>query len=81
MAGIIGGNVANARDKATQDALRQAVEQAMGAMVYSETMTENAAIVSDKISSQTSGYIQSFDVIKSGTVSYTHQTLPTNREV
>jgi len=66
MAGIIGGNVANARDKATQDALRQAVEQAMGAMVFSETMTENAAIVSDKISSQTSGYIQSFDVIKSG---------------
>ncbi len=66
MAGIIGGNIANARDKATQDALRQAVEQAMGAMVFSETMTENAAIVSDKISSQTSGYIQSFDVIKSG---------------
>ncbi|MBB29085.1 MAG: hypothetical protein CME25_09315 [Gemmatimonadetes bacterium] len=66
MAGIIGGNIANARDKATQDALRQAFEQAMGAMVFSETMTENAAIVSDKISSQTSGYIQSFDVIKSG---------------
>lgn len=66
IAGIIGGNVANARDKATQDALRQAVEQAMGAMVFSETMTENAAIVTDKISSKTSGYIQSYDVLKSG---------------
>ena len=66
IAGIVAGNIVNARDKATQDALRQAVEQAMGALVFSETLVENAAILSDKISSKTSGYVQSYDVLKSG---------------
>ena len=63
---IIDGNIANARDKAIQDALRQAVEQAMGAMVHSETLVENAALISDRISSKTAGYIQSYDVLKTG---------------
>ena len=66
LAPIIEGNIANARDKAVQDALRQAVEQAMGAMVYSETLVENAALVSDRISSKTTGYIQSYDILTAG---------------
>ncbi|HEV8539645.1 MAG TPA: hypothetical protein VGQ60_00645, partial [Nitrospiraceae bacterium] len=41
VAGIQGGDKAIARDNAIQDALRKAVEQAVGTMVASETMVEN----------------------------------------
>src|ERR1700693_5246280 len=35
------GNVANAREKAIDDALRRAVEQTVGTLISSETMTNN----------------------------------------
>ena len=52
------------RDDALQDALRNAVGQAAGVAVVSETNVENFMVVKDAISSKTEGYIASYNVIK-----------------
>lgn len=49
---------------ALQDALRNAISQAAGVAIASETKVENYLIVSDAISSNTKGYIQSYNIIK-----------------
>ena len=46
---IIDGNRARARDIAVQDALRKAVEQAMGIYVNAETIVQNAVLIRDNI--------------------------------
>ena len=53
-----------ARDEAIADALRKAVEQAIGTMISSETVVENFQLLSDKIFSQTQGYVRNYRVIK-----------------
>jgi hypothetical protein len=63
VAAIINGNIAAARDKAIDDALRKAVEQAVGTIVSSETMTENYQAIHDKILTQTAGYVQRYKVL------------------
>ncbi len=62
-AAIYGNDVAQARDKAIEDAMRKAVEQAVGAMVSSETVTQNFELLSDKIYSKSRGYVRSYKVI------------------
>jgi len=57
----------NASD-AKKDALRNAVEQACGVALQSETRMENFALVSDAVASKASGYITKFDIIKEGQV-------------
>lgn len=52
-----------AREEAIAQATRLAVEQAMGVYVLSETLTENMALVSDKILTQSSGYISGYKVL------------------
>src|SRR5690606_9756844 len=52
VAAIYRGDRAAARDKAVQDAQRKAVEQAVGTLVSSETVTENFQLLSDKIYSR-----------------------------
>ena len=52
-----------ARDRAIDDAQRRAVEQAVGVMISNETLVENFEIISDKILSQSKGYIQSYEVL------------------
>jgi len=52
------------KSDALQDALRNAVSQAAGVAILSETKVENYLIVSDAISSNTKGYIQSYNIIK-----------------
>ena len=59
----IGSDRAAARDKAIEDALRRAVEQAVGTMVESETSVEDYKLLSDRIYSRSSGYVQRYDVI------------------
>lgn len=66
VAGIQGGDKAIARDNAIQDALRKAVEQAVGTMVASETLVENFVAVRDNILSKSQGYVQDYKVIKEG---------------
>ncbi|MCL5023429.1 MAG: flagellar assembly protein T N-terminal domain-containing protein [Nitrospirae bacterium] len=65
-AAIIGGNTAAARDKAIDDALRKAVEQAVGTVVSSDSMSENYKVIHDKILAQTAGYVERYKVISEG---------------
>ena len=58
------GNPAIARDSAIQDALRKAVEQAVGTMVASETLVENFQVVRDNIYNKSQGYVKEYKVIK-----------------
>ncbi len=58
------GNPAMARDGAIQDALRKAVEQAVGTMVASETLVENFQVVRDNIYNKSQGYVKEYKVVK-----------------
>jgi hypothetical protein len=60
---IYGNDKAAARDKAIEDAQRKAVEQAMGTMISSESVTKNFQLISDRILSLSSGYIEKYRVI------------------
>jgi len=60
---IVGDNTANARDQAVQDALRMAVEQAVGTMVSSETLVQNYETLRDEIYARTQGYVQRYDIV------------------
>jgi hypothetical protein len=63
MAGVQ-GNPAIARDNAIQDALRKAVEQAVGTMVSSETLVENFQVVRDNIYNKSQGYVKEYKIVK-----------------
>jgi hypothetical protein len=63
MAGVQ-GDPAIARDNAIQDALRKAVEQAVGTMVSSETLVENFQVVKDNIYNKSAGYVKEYKVVK-----------------
>jgi len=52
------------RADALQDALRNAVSQAVGVSLRSETRVENYMIISDAIASNTSGYIKKYNILK-----------------
>lgn len=60
---IADGNMASARDGAVSDALRRAVEQAVGAMVSAETVAENYTVLSDRVYSKTAGYVKNYQVL------------------
>ncbi|MBI5206430.1 MAG: hypothetical protein HY934_01430 [Candidatus Firestonebacteria bacterium] len=61
--GTIEKNIKDARDKAIQDALRLAVEQARGVMVKVETEVNNYALVKDEVLSHTEGFVKSYQII------------------
>ena len=61
-AAVIGTDVANARDKAVDDALRKAVEQSVGTMITSETVTQNFQLLSDKVFSKARGYVRNYKI-------------------
>jgi hypothetical protein len=62
-AAIYNNDATHARDKAIEDAMRKAVEQAIGAMVSSETVTQNYELISDKILAQSKGYVRNYKVL------------------
>ena len=66
VAAIVQGNLDISRDKAIEDALRNAVEQATGTLIENETLVENYQVLSDKIYSQSRGYVQSYEVLSEG---------------
>jgi hypothetical protein len=70
---IFGNDRAIARDQAIQDALRKAVEQAVGTLVSSETMVQNFQTLNDKIYTQTQGYIQSYRILSETPGTNIHQ--------
>jgi hypothetical protein len=63
-AAIVEGN----RDKALQDAknaaLREAVEQVAGVMVSSDTLTSNSQLISDRILTNSSGYVRKYEILE-----------------
>ncbi len=63
---ISGGNVATARDAALADALRKAVEQAVGTLISSETMVENYQVLNDNVYTKSQGYVRDYKVISEG---------------
>ncbi len=63
---IVAGDVGKARDDAINDALRKAVEQAMGTMISAESIVENSMLIEDNIYSKTQGYVKSFDIVSDG---------------
>jgi hypothetical protein len=62
VAGIQGGAKDIARDAALEDAQKRAVEQAIGILIDSQTQVENYQLISDKILSQTKGYITRYNI-------------------
>jgi hypothetical protein len=66
MSAIFAGDVAQAKEKAIDDALKHAVEQAVGLLVESETIVENFQLIEDNVYSKTKGYVQSYNVIGEG---------------
>jgi hypothetical protein len=63
---VVNNDKVRARDKALDDAKRQAVEQAIGTLVSSETVTSNYELISDKVLSKSSGYVRNFKVLSEG---------------
>jgi len=60
---VVQGNARDiARDAAIEDAQKRAVEQAIGILVNSQTMVENFQLISDKILTQTKGYLKRYNV-------------------
>lgn len=64
LASIKDGDVAAARDKAIDDALRRAVEQTVGTIVESETMVKNYELLSDRILTRSDGYISGYKILE-----------------
>jgi hypothetical protein len=64
---IYGNDKAAARDRALEDAQRKAVEQAMGTMISSESITQNYQLIDDRILSLSSGYIKSYSIVSEST--------------
>jgi hypothetical protein len=60
---IYGNDKAAARDRALEDAQRKAVEQAMGTMISSESITQNYQLIDDRILSLSSGYIKTYRIV------------------
>ncbi len=60
---VVNDNKTIARDNALEDALRKAVEQAVGTFVSSETIVENYSLLSDRIYTKSEGYIQNYKII------------------
>jgi len=62
VAAIQGGARDIARDAAVEDAQKRTVEQAIGILIDSQTQVENYQLISDKILSQTKGYIKRYTI-------------------
>ncbi len=65
-AAIFDDDKAQARDKALDDALRKAVESAVGTMISSETITENYQLLTDRIYSKAEGYVKKYKILDEG---------------
>lgn len=63
VAAVTQGNLDLSRDRAIEDALRNAVEQATGSLIENQTLVENYELLSDRIYSRSRGYVQSYEVL------------------
>ena len=51
------------KDDAVRDALRNAVEQAVGTLVDSQTLVQNMAVINDEIYTKSQGFVRDYKVI------------------
>ncbi|OQX95598.1 hypothetical protein B6I21_04595 [candidate division KSB1 bacterium 4572_119] len=66
VASIFSNDVGLARDQATDDALRKAVEQTLGTFIQSSTLVENNMVVQDNILSWSNGYVRTHKILREG---------------
>jgi hypothetical protein len=66
MADITPGNVAGARDRAIEDALRKAVEEGVGIILNSETIAQDFRLIQDTILTNSKGYIKEYKIVHEG---------------
>lgn len=52
------------QNEALRDAIRQAVEQTIGALVSSETLVKNAAVLEDTVYAKSQGYVKSYQILR-----------------
>ena len=62
------GEEKQAKDEALRDAMKNAIEQGVGAVLNSETEVENFQVVSDRILKKSKGSIQSYRILREGAV-------------
>lgn len=66
VATVFGEDKGLARDQAVDDALRKAVEQALGTFIQASTLVENSMVVEDNILSWSNGYVRSYRIMQEG---------------
>lgn len=66
VAAIFSGNVASARNQAIANAQRNAVEQGVGALVDSRTVSENFQIIRDEVLTSSQGFVSSYKILSEG---------------
>ena len=71
LAAVVEGDLATAFTHAKRTALREAVEQALGALISSHTRVRNFAVIEDDILSSTAGYVREFVIVEQGPVDST----------
>ena len=62
------GEEKKAKDEALRDAMKNAIEQGVGAVLNSETEVENFQVVSDRILKKSKGAIKSYRILREGAV-------------
>lgn len=62
-AAIVDGNATAAIQQATEAAVREAVQQAAGVILESDTVTANSQLVRDQITTHSQGYVHGFKVL------------------
>jgi len=65
-AAVLNNDKAAAREKAIEDALRQAVQMAVGTQVTSTTEVENFQTKMDEILTRASGFVRKYEIVKEG---------------
>jgi len=61
---ITATGMGSSSEEAINDALRSAVEQVVGTLVSSETLTENLQLVRDQVLSTSRGYVNGFEILE-----------------
>jgi len=73
IAAIVGGNTALARDAAITDALKNAVEQAVGTIVSAEKIAPNHQLLDDKIYTRTEAYVRNYRITSEKSIGNLYQ--------
>lgn len=68
-AAIFGGNLASARTQALLNAQRNAVEQGLGLMLDSQTVSRNMALIRDSVLTASKGFVTSYKILSEGPTS------------